>query len=524
MKGLLVAVSVVALAMALLPATPTARAALSGAPAQLATGLATPWEITPLPDGRVLVTELPGRVRLIQNGALQPTPVLDEDAAFRKLLGLALDPNFASNGFVYLYIGYGSGCSSAPATTGCKNRVTRYSLSGNSLGAPVTIFDNIASDGSHDGGRIKFGPDGKLYVTTGDIHNPALPPDLGSLNGKIFRLNADGSAPADNPFFGQSGKRGEIYSYGHRHPQGLAWNGAGELYASEHGPSGESYAGGQCCRDEVNKIVAGGNYGWPNSRGSSVAAGTIGPIIHSGDSTTWAPSGAAFGPDGQLYVPTLSTATGGHRLRAFTISGGAVTGQNEYYVGTYGRLRTTTADDGNLYFATSNGNDAVYKVAFTGAFETYRFWSPRQGNAHFYTQSMAERDNLIQNDNNARGGNWVYEGVGYNTLKPNGQTCSSSDTAYRFFSPNFRSHFYTSNTAERDRLINNDRYGAGGNWVYENVAYCAESGPGSGRIALHRFFSPTFKKHFFTASEAEKQQLINNDPNWTYESVAHYVF
>ncbi len=521
-RSLLVLGSILVLAVSPIQAAPTANAALSGTPAQLASGLATPWEIAPLPDGRILVTELPGRVRVIENGSLQPTPALN--AAFRKLLGLALDPNFSANGYVYLYIGYGSGCSTDPATTGCKNRIDRYTLGGNSLGSPQTIFDNIPSDGNHDGGRIKFGPDGKLYVTTGDIHNPALPPDLNSLNGKILRLNADGSSPSDNPFFGQAGKRGEVYSYGHRHPQGIAWNGANELYETEHGPSGEAYAGGQGSRDEINKIVPGGNYGWPASRGSVVQSGTIGPIIYSGDSTTWAPSGAGFGPDGQFYVPTLSTAAGGHRIRAFTISGSTVTGQNEYYVGTYGRLRTTTVHEGNLYFGTSNGSDQVYRVAFTGAFETYRFWSPRLGNAHFYTQSMAERDNLIQNDNYARGGNWIYEGIGFNTLRASGQTCSSSATAHRFYSPTFRSHFYTSNTAERAQLINNDRYGAGGNWVSENVAYCAESGPGTGRLALHRFWSPVYKKHFYTANDAEKNQLINNNPNWQYENPAHYVY
>lgn len=347
-----------------------AQAALIGTPQQIAGGLSTPWEVVVVPGDKIYVTELPGRVRVISGGVLQTESILTAPTNTRKFLGLTLHPDYATNKYVYLYHGYttGGGCSTNPASTPCKNKVVRYTDNGTNLVSPVIILDNIPSDGSHDGGRIKFGPDGKLYVTTGDIHNPTLPQDLASLNGKILRINADGTVPADNPFASQAGRRGEIWTYGHRHPQGIAWNASGEMYESEHGPSGESYTGSipnRCCRDEINKIDKGTNYGWPSVVGSETATGMRSPIIHSGDSSTWAPAGAAFGNDDQLYVPNLSTATAGHRIRAFAVQSGSVLGQLEYYAGTYGRLRTATYADGQLYFTTSNNSadEKVYRVA-----------------------------------------------------------------------------------------------------------------------------------------------------------------
>lgn len=368
-RSLLFLPAVTALAAALAFSPAPTQADISGTPAEVASGLSTPWETQPLPDGRIILTELPGRVRIIQNGSLLPTPALDQVGSVRKFLGLALDPGFSSNAYVYLYVGYGSGCSSDPGTTGCKNRITRYTLSGNTLGSPLTIYDNIPSDGNHDGGRIKFGPDGKLYTTTGDIHNPALPQDLDSNNGKILRMNADGSVPAGNPFAG-SGARQYVWSYGHRHPQGIAWDAEGRLFETEHGPSGESYAGGRCCRDEVNLITPGANYGWPTyMAGDAHPPGYTAPIATSGTSATWAPSGAAIGADGKLYVPTLSTSAAGHRILAFSLNGGSITGQTEHFAGTYGRLRTTTVSGTDLYFNTSNNtsNEKIYRVTVSAA-------------------------------------------------------------------------------------------------------------------------------------------------------------
>ena len=345
-----------------------ARAALTGTPVQIASGLATPWEIQPLPDGKILITELPGRVRLVQNGTLQAAPVLTASAGHLKYLGLALDPAFGTNSRVYLYQTYttGGGCSTALSSP-CKSRIWRYTWTGSTLNNGEVIFDNIPSDGNHDGGRLEFGPDGKLYVTTGDIHNHALPQDLSALNGKILRMNPDGSPVADNPFPSPADNRRWVWSLGHRHPQGITWAADGQMYESEHGPSGEQ--GKPCCRDEVNRIVKGGNYGWPTYVSTDThPAGYIAPIAHSGTST-WAPSGAAIAADGVLYVPTLSTSTAGHRLKGFALQNGAVAGVTDYFAGTYGRLRTTTASGNDLYFGTSNGGstDQVRRVSVVAA-------------------------------------------------------------------------------------------------------------------------------------------------------------
>jgi glucose/arabinose dehydrogenase len=148
------------------------------------------------------------------------------------------------------------------------------------------LLEGILGGANHDGGRLAFGPDGTLYATTGDAWDRARAQELDSLNGKILRLNADGTIPADNPFSGSP-----VYSYGHRNPQGLAWQpGTGVLYSTEHGPSGEM---GACCHDEVNRIVAGGNYGWPLIVGAESGADLIDPLAQSGQGT-WAPGGAAF--------------------------------------------------------------------------------------------------------------------------------------------------------------------------------------------------------------------------------------
>jgi glucose/arabinose dehydrogenase len=329
-----------------------ASASLTGAPQEVAKGLDTPWEVVLMPDGRTLVNERPGRVRTIgPDGALRSEPAFtDSSVDVEKFLGLELHPAYATNHLVYLYETYKTGSQS-------RSRILRLVDNGTTLQAEKVIFDGIGSDLVHDGGRIKFGPDGKLYVTTGDIHNPATPQDLQSLNGKILRLNLDGTPPADNPFAALGGNARYVWSYGHRHPQGIAWDATGRMWQSEHGPTGESHANGRRYRDEINRIDPAVNFGWPTIMGAETKSGMRSPAATSGDSVTWAPGGAAFATDGHLYVPLLA----GEAILDITTRCDAITGVEELFAGTYGRLRAATFGRGALFFTTDGDapNDRV---------------------------------------------------------------------------------------------------------------------------------------------------------------------
>ena len=239
------------------------------------TNLEVPWSLAFAPDGRLFVTERPGRVRIINiaGGTSELALTLDDMFAQGEagVLGLALDPAFASSRFVYVYY-------TARAGNGAVNRVVRYREVGGRLGERVVLLDGIPADTIHDGGRIRFGPDGLLYVSTGDASSMPLAQSLGSLAGKILRLNRDGTSPAANPF------GSPVYSYGHRNPQGFDWHpGTGELWASEHGPTGN---------DEINVIRAGANYGWPVIQANQMMAGMLAPVAFF--ATAIAPSGASF--------------------------------------------------------------------------------------------------------------------------------------------------------------------------------------------------------------------------------------
>lgn len=191
------------------------------------------------------------------------------------LLGLALHPDFPKLPYVYLYYTY-------QENDRIWNRVSMFKLVNDSLIEEKTLVDKILGASIHDGGRIKFGPDNKLYITTGDAAQPDLAQNLNSLAGKILRINLNGSIPQDNPF------ASIIYSYGHRNPQGINWY-DNIMYESEHGPGGEK----GFAHDEINVIIAGGNYGWPLIVGLVNENKYINPILESG-SDTWAPSGIVF--------------------------------------------------------------------------------------------------------------------------------------------------------------------------------------------------------------------------------------
>jgi glucose/arabinose dehydrogenase len=312
----------------------------------LVKNLNTPWEIAFAPDGRIFVTERPGRIRIIKDGQLQPDPWLTIDVAQADeggLLGLALDPQFADNHFVYVAHTYNAGASLG-------NRLVRLREE-NGKG----VIDKVLLDGGlgaiyHDGGRVKFGPDGKLYWTLGDARDSTLAQDTTSLNGKILRINADGTIPGDNPFAGSP-----VYAYGVRNSEGLAWEpGSGRLYATDHGPSGVP----TCCHDEINYIEPGKNYGWPVIIGNETQAGMVSPVIESGPSITWAPSGATFVSRGPWAGSLLFAGLRGEALYQLTLDPNDPRKPQRleaFLQHQYGRLRDVVeGPDGALYILTSN--------------------------------------------------------------------------------------------------------------------------------------------------------------------------
>lgn len=219
----------------------------------VAEGLEVPWGAVFTSSERLLVTERPGRVRVVESGRLQPNPIhtFENVAAGSEegLMGIAVDPHYSENKYLYFAHAYRESGKEFV-------KVVRVTDEGSALANEYTVIDSIPAAKYHAGTRIAFGPDQKLYITTGDATDKSTPQNLESLGGKILRLNPDGSIPEDNPFEGKA-----TFSYGHRNSQGLAWDTRNnELYATEHGPSVfDGPAGG----DEVNHIMPGNNYGWP---------------------------------------------------------------------------------------------------------------------------------------------------------------------------------------------------------------------------------------------------------------------
>ncbi len=310
----------------------------------VASNLVVPWSLAFAPDGRLFFTERLGRVRVIVEGQLQEEPAAQLNVAAvgeAGLLGLAIDPEFERNRHVYVYYSY------QLALGGLWNRVARLSEANNRLFNETIILDGIPGAGIHDGGRIKFGPDGKLYITTGDAANAELSQDINSLAGKILRINKDGSIPLDNPFPNSS-----VYTLGHRNPQGIDWHPlTGKLFLSEHGSS---------AHDEVNIIEPGKNYGWPIVIGGAGDPRFTDPLLESG-TTTWAPSGASFYdgdliPDwkGNFFIATLR----GKHLRMVSLNPpnfDSVMMTEALFQDQYGRLRDVIqGPDGYLYISTSN--------------------------------------------------------------------------------------------------------------------------------------------------------------------------
>jgi glucose/arabinose dehydrogenase len=323
----------------------------------VASGLEIPWDIAFLPDGSALVTERPGRVRLLERGGdLQPEPVARIAVSQQGeggLLGLALDPDFSTNKLVYIYFTRPDGM-----------RLERWRWTGSRLERETTLVDAIDAGDVHDSGRIAFGPDGRLYLATGDAGHPELAQDTKSLNGKLLALT-----PAQ--YRGRDTVRPAIVATGLRNSQGFDWQpGTGALIANDHGPTGFDGPEGY---DEVNRIVQGGNYGWPKAISNQTDGGKyiaplrvyLAPI---------APSGATFitGSGSPWQGDYVLASLRGEELRRLVLENGRVVVDEPLLHGQYGRLRTVKeAPDGSLYVLTSNrdgrgtpspGDDRIIRV------------------------------------------------------------------------------------------------------------------------------------------------------------------
>ena len=310
----------------------------------LAAGLSTPWDIVFMPGGDMLFTERPGRVRLFRANRLVEKPVLRigniEATGKMGLLGCCLHPAFASNHFVYLAYNYREG----PNTF---LRVARYQFAGDTLSNAYTIIEHIPGVFNHTGSRLLFGADTKLYISTGDADIPRLAQDLKALNGKILRLNDDGAVPSTNPFVQNDTARHEIWTYGHRNPQGICFQpGTHLLYSSEHGPTGG---------DEINLITKGNNYGWPLIHHRDARDGMMTPLMEFtpsiGPAAALFYSGNAFPAlKGHLLVACMR----GESILNVIFRNNKIASYNFLLKNNYGRIRALTeGPDGYLYIATS---------------------------------------------------------------------------------------------------------------------------------------------------------------------------
>ncbi len=315
---------------------------------EVVTGLDVPWGIAFLPDNRMLVTERAGRVRLVQNGELRPEAVATigvSDRGEGGLLGIAAHPDFTNNRFFYVYFTADNGGAAV-------NRVERWQLTQDGLSASRDriIVDNIPVAQFHNGGRIRFGPDGMLYVGTGDAREPDLSQNVDSLAGKILRVTPDGAIPADNPFADNL-----AYILGIRNTQGFDWINASTLWVSDHGPSGEL---GRSGHDKVSVAQAGDNLGWPTTYRCESASGLVTPSIvwqqalPPGGTTIY--TGDAI-PEwkGSLMIAALRA----EQLQRVVIDPetNQVQQHEVYLQGQQGRLREVImGPDGELYVTTSN--------------------------------------------------------------------------------------------------------------------------------------------------------------------------
>ncbi len=294
----------------------------------IANNLYVPWEIEFLDNGEIVVTERNGYLYFVKG---KKRVKVDDVVEIGEggLLGMAKDPDFKINNYLYLYL-----------TTRKKdqlvNQVVRYQLINNQLKNKEIILDDVPGNNFHNGGRIAFGPDEYLYMTTGDAQNPNLSQDVNSLAGKILRIKKDGQIPEDNPFGNW------VYSFGHRNSQGITWDNQGNLWSTEHGRSGLLSG-----LDELNLIERGENYGWPVIQGNQEKEGMKRPVFHSGEKETWAPASIVFNKN-KLYFTGLR----GESLYQYDFSQKKI---KKFLNKEFGRLRALKiGPDGYFYLSTSN--------------------------------------------------------------------------------------------------------------------------------------------------------------------------
>jgi len=329
-------------------------------------GLANPWGIAFLPDGDILITERPGRLRVVRAGRLLPDPVPGTPQVRAQgqggLLDVALHPEFATNRLVYLSY-------SRPGNRGATTAVARGRFEGDRLTGveDVIVADAWGTGGQHFGGRLLFDREGFLYLTIGDRGTPERSQDLGDHAGTTLRLQDDGAVPADNPFAGQAGARPEIYTYGNRNAQGMALHPeTGEIWQNEHGPRGG---------DKLNVIRAGANYGWPRVSfgnhydGRPISDPTPGgefelPVVH------WTPAIAPSGLEfysgdalpqwrGSAFIGALV----GQHLRRVVLDGERVVDQEELLAGRRERIRAVRqGPDGFLYLLVDAASAPVLRL------------------------------------------------------------------------------------------------------------------------------------------------------------------
>jgi aldose sugar dehydrogenase len=318
----------------------------------VASGLEVPWGFAFLPDGNMLFTERPGRVRMIENGKLKAETIFKvpdvEPSGESGLMDISLHPDFKNNKFVYLAYAYNN--------DGKYVKIVRYKFDGKTFIEPKIIIENIPGAPNHAGTRARFSPaDGKLYITTGDATDWNMAQKTDSLSGKTLRLNDDGSIPADNPFFENKNYRTEIWTIGHRNAQGLAWQpGSNLMFQTEHGPSSFEGKGGGA--DEVNIVDRGKNYGWSEIYGNLKKVGMESPLLEYTPSC--APASAMFytgdkfpGFKNNFFFGCLR----GTRIIRVILDGRTVKSQENLLEGKFGRIREmANGPDGFIYFSTSN--------------------------------------------------------------------------------------------------------------------------------------------------------------------------